>query len=245
MQVAAFYRFTSLQSLELPQLRRRLLAAAEGWSLKGTILLATEGVNGTVCGRREGVEALLNLLQRDPRLADLPIRASRASGPIFQRLKVRIKREIVSLGQPSANPIERVGRYVEPGRWDALVRDPATLLIDTRNRCEVRLGTFPGALDPGTVRFRDFPAWVERELRPRVDRSRPRRLALFCTGGIRCEKATAYLLAEGFAAVHHLRGGILRYLEEIPEAESSWQGECFVFDQRVSLDHRLRPATPR
>jgi UPF0176 protein len=244
MEVAAFYRFAALGAAELQPLRRRLLAAGEAGSLKGTILLATEGVNGTVCGSPEGVHALLELLREDPRLAGLPIRSSCADGPVFDRFKVRIKREIVSLGEPCANPLERVGRYVEPRHWDALIRDPETLLIDTRNRFEVRMGSFPGALDPGTACFRDFPAWVERELRPRLEAGPSPRLALFCTGGIRCEKATSYLLARGFDGVHHLRGGILGYLEEIPPARSSWRGECFVFDQRVALDHHLAVGRP-
>jgi UPF0176 protein len=182
---------------------------------------------------------------RDPRLADLDVKTSWCPDRAFHRLKVRIKREIVSLGRPEVNPNEAVGIYVAPQEWDALIQDPGTLVIDTRNDYEVALGSFAAAIDPGTRHFRDFPDWVERHLIPALDHTppqrRPQRLALFCTGGIRCEKATSYLLRKGFQGVHHLRGGILRYLEQIAIEQSSWRGECFVFDQRVALNHQLQP----
>jgi len=242
--VAAFYRFTPLASATLPGLRERLLAAAEAGAVKGTVLLACEGVNGTISGPAAGVEALLEQLQAaDPGLQELELKRHEAVAQPFHRLKVRLKREIVTLGQPEADPTAVVGTYVAPQDWNALISDPDTLLIDTRNGYEVAVGSFEGAIDPHTSHFREFPAWVERVLRPLVAQRRPKALALFCTGGIRCEKATAHLIQAGFTGVHHLRGGILRYLEEVDAAQSRWQGECFVFDQRVALDHRLAPGS--
>ncbi|MFM9042039.1 MAG: rhodanese-related sulfurtransferase, partial [Vulcanococcus sp.] len=175
----------------------------------------------------------------------LEAKFSRSEQQTFHRLKVRIKREIVTMGCPTVKPAEQVGTYVPPQQWDALIRDPSTLVVDTRNAYEVAVGSFEGAIDPGTESFREFPAWVERELRPLVEQRRPKAIAMFCTGGIRCEKSTAYLLQQGFENVHHLQGGILRYLEEMPEQESSWQGECYVFDQRVSVNHQLQPGSYR
>lgn len=239
--VAAFYRFAPLQ--ELPALRAELLRMAAMGQVRGTILLAAEGVNGTISGPEAGVEAVLGRLRQVPGLERLQVKRSRARDQAFHRLKVRLKREIVSLGQPEVRPYldSAVGTHVPPGQWDALISDPHTLLIDTRNTYEVAIGSFEGALDPGTQRFREFPTWVERRLRPLVAERRPRAIALFCTGGIRCEKATAYLQQQGFEGVHHLQGGILRYLEEIPRQRSRWRGECFVFDRRVALNHRLEP----
>jgi UPF0176 protein len=173
----------------------------------------------------------------------LEAKFSRSEIQAFHRLKVRLKREIVTMGEPQVSPYlaSAVGTHVPPGQWDALIADPDTLVIDTRNAYEVAVGSFRGAIDPGTRQFSDFPAWVERELRPLVAERRPQRLALFCTGGIRCEKATSHLLQQGFEGVHHLKGGILRYLEEHGEDGQAWQGECFVFDQRVTVNHRLEP----
>ncbi|MEI7666044.1 MAG: rhodanese-related sulfurtransferase [Synechococcaceae cyanobacterium ELA263] len=243
MRVVSFYRFVPFALAELPLWRRRLLALGQSVDLRGTVLLAEEGINGTVSGEEAAVAALVALLRGDPRLAELELKNSEAPGPVFHRFKVRIKREIVTLGRPELGLAQQapVGTYVEPGDWNALIRDPGTLVIDTRNAYEVALGSFERAIDPGTTNFHDFPDWVEQELRPLVQQQRPRALALFCTGGIRCEKATAWLLRQGFEGVHHLRGGILRYLEEVPEADSSWRGDCFVFDQRVALNHRLEP----
>ena len=240
--VAAFYRFAVLAADELPDLQQRWRAVGEAGGVMGSLLLATEGVNGTVSGPIAGVEALLAALQSDPRLAELTVKRSTAPRQAFRRWKVRIKREIVSLGCPTVQlDATPVGTYVDPQQWNALIRDPDTLVIDTRNDYEVAIGSFEGAIDPGTGSFREFPRWVEQELRPLVAERQPKQLALFCTGGIRCEKATAYLLQQGFEGVHHLQGGILRYLEEIPEQASRWQGECFVFDQRVAVNHRLEP----
>ncbi len=241
MQVAAFYRFVSFTAAELPLWRERLQAFGRAGDLRGTVLLAGEGINGTVCGSATGVGALLDHLQADPRLAGLEVKRSEATHQIFHRFKVRLKQEIVTMGVPSVAPRAGSGVPVAAEHWNDLLADPDTLVIDTRNGYEVALGSFEGAIDPDTASFRDFPVWVERQLRPLVADRRPRRLALFCTGGIRCEKATAHLLAEGFTGVHQLQGGILRYLERVPEAASRWRGECYVFDQRVALDHRLVP----
>jgi UPF0176 protein len=242
LRVAAFYRFAALAEANLPVMRQRLLAVGSSGEVKGTVLLAREGVNGTVSGPEAGVEALLELLQQsDSGLASLEVKRHGTENQAFHRLKVRIKREIVTIGRPEVDPKAAVGAYVAPQNWNALISDPDTLVIDTRNAYEVAVGSFDGALDPGTASFRDFPAWVERELRPLVAARRPRALALFCTGGIRCEKATAHLIQEGFEGVHHLQGGILRYLEAVDQADSRWRGECFVFDQRVAVNHQLEP----
>jgi len=242
VRVAAFYRFAPLAAAALPTLRRRLLACGQAGAVKGTVLLAGEGVNGTISGPEAGVEDLLTLLERaDPGLAGLEVKRHTAPDQAFHRLKVRLKREIVSLGCPDSDPSVAVGAYVEPQAWNALISDPDTLVIDTRNSYEVAVGSFEGAIDPDTASFRDFPAWVEAVLRPLVAERQPKALALFCTGGIRCEKATAHLIQHGFDGVHHLRGGILHYLEAIAPEQSRWRGECFVFDQRVALNHQLEP----
>ena len=239
--VATFYRFAALDGL--PALRLELCALAEALAVRGTILLAAEGVNGTIAGADAGVQALLARLRQLPGLERLEAKFSRSDIQAFHRLKVRLKREIVTMGEPQVQPYlaSAVGTHVPPRQWDALIADPDTLVIDTRNAYEVEIGSFEGAIDPGTATFREFPQWVEQELKPLVEQRQPRALALFCTGGIRCEKATAYLQQQGFAGVHHLEGGILRYLEEIPEQASSWRGECFVFDKRVAVNHRLEP----
>ena len=239
--VAAFYRFAALENL--PALRGELLQLAEAQGVCGTILLAAEGVNGTVAGADAGVQALLDRLRQVAGLERLEAKFSRSGIQAFHRLKVRLKREIVTMGEPQVSPYlaSEVGTHVPPGQWDALIADPDTLVIDTRNAYEVAIGSFAGALDPGTATFREFPQWVEQSLRPLVAERQPRAIAMFCTGGIRCEKATAYLQQQGFEGVHHLEGGILRYLEEIPEPLSSWHGECFVFDQRVAVNHQLEP----
>jgi len=254
LQVAAFYAFAPMA--DLAALRADLLDAAQAGQVFGTVLLADEGVNGTVCGPETAVQGLLALLRRRPGLEGLTAKLSWASQQAFHRLKVRLKREIVTMGCPTVSPRNPaaagtsaggspVGTYVRPQDWDDLIADPGTLVIDTRNAYEVAVGSFEGALDPGTESFRQFPAWVEQHLRPLVAERQPQALALFCTGGIRCEKATAYLLQQGFEGVHHLQGGILQYLEDVPEAGSRWRGECFVFDQRVSVNHQLQPGRYR
>ncbi|MFZ9228398.1 MAG: rhodanese-related sulfurtransferase [Prochlorococcaceae cyanobacterium] len=241
--VAAFYRFSALSAEVLPDLQTDLRELAENAAVRGTILLAVEGVNGTICGPKAGVDQVLARLRQIPGMAELEAKLSWADAQTFARLKVRLKREIVTMGCPTVKPAEQVGTYVPPQQWDALISDPDTLLIDTRNSYEVAVGSFRGAIDPGTESFRQFPAWVEQQLRPLVAERKPKAIAMFCTGGIRCEKATAYLLQQGFTGVHHLQGGILRYLEEVPEQSSSWQGECFVFDQRVTVNHQLEPGS--
>ena len=243
MRVISFYRFVAFTPGELPLWRQRLLELGLRVDLRGTVLLAEEGLNGTVSGEESAVEALVALLRSDPRLAELEFKRSEAPEPVFHRFKVRIKREIVTLGRPELQRADEapVGAYVAPADWNALIRDPETLVIDTRNAYEVAVGRFDGAIEPGTANFSEFPDWVEGQLRPLVERTQPRALALYCTGGIRCEKATAWLLHQGFEGVHHLQGGILRYLEAVPEADSAWRGECFVFDQRVALNHQLEP----
>ena len=243
VQVAAFYGFTALDAAALPALQTELRQLAQAAQLRGTVLLAEEGVNGTVSGPEPGVQRLLARLRQLPGLEQLEAKVSRAPQQAFHRLKVRLKREIVTMGCPTVKPAQQVGTYVPPRQWDALIRDPDTLVVDTRNAYEVAVGSFEGAIDPGTESFREFPAWVESTLRPLVAERRPKAIAMFCTGGIRCEKSTAYLLQQGFEGVHHLQGGILRYLEEVPEAGSSWRGECYVFDQRVSVNHRLEPGS--
>jgi UPF0176 protein len=237
-KVAAFYQFAALPDFR--ELREPLRSFCAGLGLKGSILLAAEGINGTVAGSDEGIDALIAELQQGAllgeRLNHLELKFSWADAMPFGRMKVRLKREIVTLGAPEADPTRQVGIYVDPADWNALIASPDTLVIDTRNAFEVAIGTFDGALDPRIASFGQFKQFVAEKLDP----ARHRKIAMFCTGGIRCEKASSLLLAEGFAEVYHLRGGILNYLEEIPEAESRWRGECFVFDERVALGHGLR-----
>lgn len=218
-------------------LQPALQELCESQQVVGTLLLAPEGVNGTIAGPASGVEAVLDRLRREPGLEALDAKYADASVPPFGRMRVRLKKEIVTMGVPGIDPLERVGTYVEPEDWNALVDDPEVLVIDTRNEYEVRIGTFVGAVDPATGSFRDFPAWVKAN----VDPARHKKVAMFCTGGIRCEKATSLLLREGVPEVYHLKGGILRYLERTDPAESRWNGECFVFDRRVAVDHTLEP----
>lgn len=238
IRVDALYRFARLQDPHA--LRAPLLALARREGVRGTLLLAREGVNGTVAGTPAALDALLAHLRALPGLADLAPRQSWAEAMPFHRLKVKVKREIVTMGV-AVDPLADAGAYVPPAAWNALLDDPATLVIDTRNAYEVAVGTFPGAVHPGTAAFADFPAWFRANRASLL--AGKRRVAMFCTGGIRCEKSTAFLRAEGVAEVHHLQGGILRYLEEVPAADSRWQGECFVFDQRVAVGHGLAPGT--
>ncbi|WP_102223968.1 oxygen-dependent tRNA uridine(34) hydroxylase TrhO [Acidimangrovimonas sediminis] len=233
--VAALYHFTPFA--DPAALRAPLLALCEAGGVRGTLLLAPEGINGTIAGPREGIDDVLAHVRGLPGCAALGWKESHAETMPFGRMKVRLKREIVSMGQPQVDPVGAVGRYVAPAEWNALISAPDVAVIDTRNAYEVAIGSFAGAVDPGTDRFRDFPAWWQAN-RARFE---GKRIAMFCTGGIRCEKATAYLRSEGSAEVFHLQGGILKYLEEVPEAESLWQGECFVFDKRVSVGHGLVP----
>lgn len=231
--VAAFYKFAKLPDYRA--LRSGLLDCCDANQIKGSILLAPEGINGTVAGSRVGIDALLAYLRADARFAALEHKESWCDALPFYRMKIRLKNEIVTLGVAGIDPNQQVGTYVAVEDWNALIADPEVLLIDTRNDYEYEIGTFRGARDPHTATFRDFPAYVRQQLDP----AQHKKVALFCTGGIRCEKATAYLRAQGFENVYHLQGGILKYLEKIPAEQSLWQGACFVFDQRVAVGHGL------
>jgi UPF0176 protein len=237
-KVAAFYQFARLEDFR--ELRAPLHAFCAGHGLKGSVLLAREGINGTVAGLAEAIDAFADELAHGEmfggRLDNLELKFSASAAMPFGRLKVRLKKEIVTLGDAAADPTRQVGIYVDPADWNALIEAPDTLVLDTRNAFEVAIGTFEGALDPGIESFGQFKEFTARHLDP----ARHRRIAMFCTGGIRCEKASAHLLARGFAEVFHLKGGILKYLEEVPEERSRWRGECFVFDERVALGHGLR-----
>jgi len=232
--VAALYKFVTLEDFH--ELREPLLDACIASGARGTILLAHEGINGTIAGTREAIDQVLAYLRSDPRLANLEHKESFDDHLPFYRMKVKLKREIVTMGVEGIDPNSRVGTYVAPGDWNDLVNDPEVLLIDTRNDYEYGIGTFRGAIDPHTQSFRDFPAYVRSHLDP----EKHKKVAMFCTGGIRCEKASAFMLEEGFAEVYHLQGGILKYLEEVSPQESTWEGECFVFDNRVAVDHKLQ-----
>ncbi|PSM18906.1 rhodanese-related sulfurtransferase [Nitratireductor sp. StC3] len=233
VKIAALYGFRRLARPEA--LRRPLAALCESQGIRGTLILASEGINGTVAGPDAGIDTLLAYLEREAGLGDLELKFSRAATMPFLRMKVRLKREIVTMGVDGVDPVAEAGTYVEPAQWNRLIDDPDTVVIDTRNDYEVRLGSFAHALDPQTRRFRDFPAWAEAHR----EAFRGRKVAMFCTGGIRCEKATAYMKSIGVEEVFHLKGGILKYLEEIPAETSRWRGECFVFDERVSVGHGL------
>jgi len=231
--VAALYKFAKLKDYRT--LQPGLLDFCLTHQVKGTLLLAEEGINGTVAGSRNAIDALIGYLKSDSRLADLEHKESFADENPFYRMKVRLKKEIVTLGVPGIDPNEVVGTYVAPEDWNALISDPEVVLIDTRNDYEYGIGTFKGALDPQTTSFREFPDYVANHLDP----AKHKKVAMFCTGGIRCEKASAFMMQQGFEAVYHLQGGILKYLENVPQQESLWQGECFVFDQRVAVRHGL------
>ena len=231
--VAALYKFVALPDYR--ELREPLLNLCHSLEIKGTLLLAEEGLNGTVAGSRESIDQLLKFLRQDSRLRDLEVKEAENAQLPFLRMKVKLKREIVTMGVASIDPRRLVGTYVDPKDWDQLIEDPEVTLIDTRNSYETLIGTFKGAIDPGLENFREFPSWSKDNL----NQDRNKKVAMFCTGGIRCEKASAYLLEQGYEEVYHLRGGILKYLEEVPQENSSWEGECFVFDERVSVDHSL------
>jgi UPF0176 protein len=236
--VAAFYQFASLPDFRC--LREPLRAVCADLGLKGSVLLAHEGINGTLAASADAIDALIAELRDGVlfggRLGNLELKFSSASAMPFQRLKIRLKKEIVTLGDSKTDPTKAVGVYVEPADWNDLIATSDTLVIDTRNAFEVAIGSFAGAVDPGIKSFGQFKDFAAQSLDP----SKHRKIAMFCTGGIRCEKASAYLLSHGFAEVYHLKGGILKYLEAVPESESRWRGECFVFDERVALGHGLR-----
>jgi UPF0176 protein len=231
--VAALYQFTAFP--DPAALRGPLLSLCEAEGVKGTLLLAGEGINGTIAGTRGGIDAVLAHIRALPGCAGLEWKESSAEAMPFGRMKVRLKREIVTMGVPGTDPRAIVGTYVEPADWNDLISAPDVAVIDTRNDYEVAIGTFRGAVDPETESFRDFPAWWAAN----KDRFHNKRIAMFCTGGIRCEKSTAFLKAQGVDEVYHLKGGILKYLEEVPARESLWDGGCFVFDERVAVGHGL------
>jgi UPF0176 protein len=236
--VAAFYQFIALP--DFLRLREPLRVICADLELKGSLLLAHEGINGTLAGGADAIDALIAELRRGElfggRLDNLELKFSSASSMPFQRLKIRLKKEIVTLGDSSTDPTKAVGVYVEAADWNELIAAPDTLLIDTRNAFEVEMGSFAGAVDPGIDSFGQFKDFAARALEP----TKHKKIAMFCTGGIRCEKASSYLRSRGFAEVYHLKGGILKYLEAVPESESRWRGECFVFDERIALGHGLR-----
>lgn len=231
--VAALYKFVGLEDFK--EIQPLLLEKCQEAGTKGTLLLAHEGINGTIAGSRQGIDQVLNYLSSDKRLADLEWKESYCQENPFYRMKVRLKKEIVTLGVPTVDPNRVVGTYVTPQDWNDIISDPHTIVVDTRNDYEYEIGTFKGALDPNTETFREFPAYIKKNLDPK----KHKKVAMFCTGGIRCEKASAYMLDEGFEEIYHLKGGILQYLEDVPQEESLWEGECFVFDGRVGVTHGL------
>jgi UPF0176 protein len=234
---AAFYKFVDLP--DFAQRREKLLALCEYHQVKGLIILAQEGINSTIAGSKESVMVILNHLMAMPELSDLQYKVSWSAKQPFYRMKVRLKREIVTIGLPEISPIHGAGTYVPAEQWNDLIEDPDVIVIDTRNDYEVELGTFKGAIDPRVKKFSDLPQWLDEQEILKVGEGKKPKVAMFCTGGIRCEKSTALMKAKGFEEVYHLEGGILKYLEKIPQQKSLWQGECFVFDERVSVGHGL------
>jgi UPF0176 protein len=234
---AAFYKFVDFP--DFADRREKLLALCEYHNVKGLIILAKEGINSTIAGSEESVMAILNYLKTMPEFLDLQYKVSWSAKQPFYRMKVRLKKEIVTIGLPDISPIHGAGTYVPAEKWNALIQDPDVILIDTRNDYEVELGTFQGAIDPQVKKFSDLPQWLDAQANLKGDQGKKPKVAMFCTGGIRCEKSTALMKAKGFDEVYHLEGGILKYLEKIPQEQSLWQGECFVFDERVSVGHGL------
>ncbi|MGB1264064.1 MAG: rhodanese-related sulfurtransferase [Cognaticolwellia sp.] len=231
--VCALYKFVRLENFT--EIKPPLLKVMEENAVKGTLLLALEGINGTIAGSQAGIDAVLAFINSDPRLSGVSFKCSFHKDNPFQRTKVKLKKEIVTMGVEGIDPTLTVGTYVKPKDWNALISDPEVLLIDTRNDYEVEIGTFENAVNPNTETFREFPDYVAKNL----DKTKHKKVAMFCTGGIRCEKSTAYLKEQGFEDVYHLEGGVLKYLEEVPEQDTMWQGECFVFDGRVAVNHDL------
>ena len=232
--VCALYKFVLLENFQ--EMRAEALSVLKGNEVRGTLLLAKEGINGTLAGSQEGIEAVLCYLKSDVRLSDLSYKLSYNHKNPFYRSKVKLKTEIVTMGVEGVDPNQVVGTYVKPKNWNELISDPETLLVDTRNDYEIEIGTFKNAVNPNTKSFREFPEFIENNLNPK----KHKKIAMFCTGGIRCEKSTAYLKEKGFEQVYHLEGGILKYLEETPVEKSMWQGDCFVFDGRVAVNHDLQ-----
>jgi UPF0176 protein len=234
-EIAAFYKFSPVADVQATQVRLKALCEAK--DIRGILLVASEGLNGTISGTPANLAIAIQGIRAEKGFADLTHKTSFASKQPFKRIKVRVKKEIVTMGEPTVDPNARVGTYVEPKDWNALISDPEVIVIDTRNPFEYGVGTFKGAIDPGTQSFGGFPAFIRNNLNP----LKHRKVAMFCTGGIRCEKASSFMLQEGFEEVFHLKGGILSYLENIPEEQSLWDGGCFVFDERVAVGHGLKP----
>ncbi|MFN1581357.1 oxygen-dependent tRNA uridine(34) hydroxylase TrhO [Vibrio rotiferianus] len=234
--VCALYKFVELENYQ--ELREPLLALMEAHGVHGTLLLASEGINGTVAAKREGIDTLLAWLNAEPRLTGIVYKESYSDTQPFNRTKVKLKKEIVTLGVEGIDPRHVVGTYVKPRDWNELIADPEVFVVDTRNDYEIEIGTFKGAVNPNTDTFREFPDYVKQNMDP----EKHKKVAMFCTGGIRCEKSTAYMKEQGFDEVYHLEGGILKYLEEVPEEESLWEGDCYVFDGRVAVNHQLEKA---
>ena len=237
--VTAFYQFASLNNIL--SLQTELKKLCQRNEIFGTILLASEGINGTVAGKQSSINCLFKWLREQPSFNEIQVKYSNSDNQAFNRLKVRIKKEIVTMGKTDINPNNVVGTYIKPENWNDFINDPETLIIDTRNDYEIAIGTFKNSTNPQTQSFREFPDWVKTELDTLPDNKRPKQIAMFCTGGIRCEKASSYLVQKGYENIFHLEGGILKYLETIPETDSTWLGDCFVFDQRVSVEHGLAP----
>lgn len=244
-KVAAFYDFLSIIDQEILLIKEELTTLAANQEIKGTILLASEGVNGTVCGTENAIVLFIETLEKLLKVSDINVKYSWTDKQAFRRFKARQKKEIVTIGLKQVNPAKSVGKYIKACEWNEFLEDPDSVIIDTRNEYEIKIGNFAGALNPHTSSFREFPSWVQKHLKPLIEENPSLKIGMYCTGGIRCEKATSYLIDEGFSDVHHLEGGILKYLEDVSPGNSLWEGECFVFDQRVSLDHALTPGSHR
>ena len=244
-KVAAFYNFLSITDKDIISIKEELTNLATNQEIKGTILLASEGVNGTICATEYSISAFIERLKELLNKGEINVKYSWSEKQAFRRFKARKKKEIVTIGLKQINPSKSVGTYIKPSEWNKFIEDPDTIVIDTRNEYEIKIGNFSGALNPHTSSFREFPQWVQKHLKPLVKDNPSLKIGMYCTGGIRCEKATSYLIEEGFSDVNHLEGGILKYLEDVSPENSLWDGECFVFDQRVSLDHDLLPGSHR
>ena len=244
-KVAAFYNFLSITDQDILLIKDELTNLATNQEIKGTILLASEGINGTVCATENAITLFIERLNQLLKISDINVKYSWTEKQAFRRFKARKKKEIVTIGLKQINPSKSVGKYIKAIEWNEFLEDPDTVVIDTRNEYEIKIGNFTGALNPHTSSFREFPVWVQKYLKPLIEDNPSLKIGMYCTGGIRCEKATSYLIEEGFSDVHHLEGGILKYLEDVSPDKSLWDGECFVFDQRVSLDHDLLPGSHR
>jgi len=244
-KVAAFYNFLSILDKDILLIKEELSELAKNNEIKGTILIASEGVNGTVCGTEIAITQFIEILKQLLKISEINVKYSWTEKQAFRRFKARKKKEIVTIGLKQINPTQAVGKYIKAGEWNEFLEDPNSVIIDTRNEYEIKIGNFVGALNPHTSSFREFPAWVQKHLKPLIEENPSLKIGMYCTGGIRCEKATSYLIDEGFSDVYHLEGGILKYLEDVSLEKSLWDGECFVFDQRVSLDHDLSPGSHR